>query len=107
VVLDLRSLRDGLKAATPYLEAQANVALMIFIGTALFYTRQYKAGVPDDRTPMVLTVVGLVATLVYLVVSLCPSISQFVGGYFDLLQFPYRLTSFINYGLLLAAFGIT
>jgi hypothetical protein len=107
VAIDFRSLRNGIKVMTPYLDAQANVALMIFVIAAAFQIRKCrKAGIPGDRTPAVLTAGGLMGAFVYLVVSLNPSVSKWTGGYFDLLQFPYRLTAFINYGLLLAAFGI-
>jgi hypothetical protein len=107
VALDFRSLRAGLKVATPYLDAQANVSLMILIGIALFHACKHrKIGAAGSGTSTVLIVGGAVTTLVYLVVSLNPPISRFVGGYFDVLQFPYRLTAFVNYGLLLTAFGV-
>jgi hypothetical protein len=107
VALDVRSLQEGLKVSTPYLDAQANVPLVILIGTAFFYAqKRCKTAAHRDRTILVLSAGGLVTTLVYVTVSLNPSISHFVGGYFDILQFPYRLTAFINYGLLLTAFGI-
>jgi hypothetical protein len=97
--LDLRTLRNGItNVSTPYLDVQMNLPLLV-IGLAFCYgwiaSRQRRF----ERRQLFLLAVMIVSALWFgLALSLMinPSLSAFVGGIFDVLQFSYRLTTYLN-----------
>jgi hypothetical protein len=44
--------------------------------------------------------------VLFLAVSVNPNLSGLLGGFFDILQFPYRLTTYINLALLVCIFAV-
>jgi hypothetical protein len=105
--LDLRSVRHGLdQVMTPYLDAQAAVPLILFALVMLTGFRSMLR--PVEHRAARLAVVGASLGLagLSLAVSVRPSLSAWFGGMFDVLQYPYRLTSYINLGVLAAVLAL-
>lgn len=96
--LDLRSIQQGVQnVACPYMDAQITMPLILLIGAFLYVGRREKmAGfnLSIDEQAMIWSSAGML--MVAFVVSVCPAVSGWFGGFFDILQFPYRLVSYVN-----------
>ena len=99
VALDLRTLPNGVRnVSTPFLDAQVNLPL-ILIGLALSYQwiRGHRGHLHRSRTLMLgMMLVSLFLFSLSLTIAINPSLSGYLGNVFDLLQFPYRLTTYLN-----------
>ncbi len=96
--LDLRSIQKGAQdVATPYLDAQITLPLIILIAVFIYIGRWGKSArfclSACDRAIIWGSAVML---MMVFAVSICPKVSDWFGGFFDILQFPYRLTSYVN-----------
>jgi hypothetical protein len=113
VALDLRTLQNGVKnVSTPFLDAQINLPLLL-IGLALSGSWIMSKGKRFARIESSLFAMMIIAVFffsLFLSVATHPALSGYLGGFFDILQFPYRLTTYLNLAaltLLLAAAGLT
>jgi hypothetical protein len=102
------ALRYAPGATTPYLDAQISVPLL-FLGTALgigaLGIAAARRSGPDASGARRARWMGWSAMMLaglVLAISVAPSISGWLGGVFDILQFPYRLTAYVNLWLLVA-----
>jgi hypothetical protein len=87
----------------PYLDAQISLPLLVFlVGAVILCCRRRTS--PDVIATFLfllgVTAIGLAALA--FIVSVCPSLSGWFFGAFDILQFPYRLVSYVNLNLLVA-----
>lgn len=107
--LDLRSITRGIEGiSTPYLDAQVSVPLLL-LGAVLAVAAMQQPGKPGEPGTRIALGVGLSAILMavlVLVLSVRPSISGWFGGLFDILQFPYRLTAYVNLFMLAAIIAL-
>ena len=98
VAVDLRSIAKGTGVATPYLDAQFLLPLIVLaVGYAWFSRKTRSTGggrVSPVLTSMLWSSVGLF--VLFLAVSVKPELSRYFAGLFDILQSPYRLVSYIN-----------
>ena len=82
---------------TPYLDAQIAVPLILLIAVFIYIGWREKSIISGlgayERTVLWGSVFILI---VCFAVSVCPQISSWLGGFFDILQFPFRLTSYVN-----------
>ena len=95
VLIDARSLLDGIRnVSTPYLDAQASVPLLLLVLVRLCDLRtNYSliSGVQWALAPSALILMLYLAAL-----SVRPTVFPLVDNLFQMLQFPYRLTAYIN-----------
>jgi len=107
VPLDLRSLRDGIQGvSTPYLDAQVTLPLIILLGgMTVIAWRAVRAG-RRNRDALAITCASVALAALAFSVSVRPSLSAWFGGIFDVFQFPYRLTSYVNLGALSATLAL-
>ena len=98
VPLDLRSISKGKRdVSTPYLDAQITMPLIILIGVFIYIGRRGKSAIFCLSAYERAIIRGSAFMLIlFFIVSVCPRISSWFGGFFDILQFPYRLTSYVN-----------
>jgi hypothetical protein len=103
VPIDIRSVHHGIvDIPTPYLDAQVTLPLFVILIVLAFVHRDYfklitKSGGHLDRA---LVWMSIFLAAFFLTISVHPSISTLFGGLFDILQFPYRLVTYVNLGLL-------
>jgi hypothetical protein len=107
--IDFRSTIKGVEVSTPYLEAQIMFPLLLVAFLlAWLWQRRFRSS-RRPRQPFLLMnlfqSVGLFVLLFALSVN--PNISSFFTGFFDILQFPYRLTSYINLALMTCVLCLT
>jgi hypothetical protein len=100
--LDLDALKSGLAVSTPYLDAQILIPLLLLL--LLLVLLGLKSSDRKFFHPwnQGLFFSALSVSTLFLIVSIDPPISAAFGGIFDVLQFPYRLVSYVNLGILLA-----
>jgi hypothetical protein len=87
----------------PYLDAQISLPLLVLlVGAVILGCRQRTCSDSIARflIPLGVTAIGLAALA--FILSVCPSMSGWFFGAFDILQFPYRLVSYVNLNLLVA-----
>jgi hypothetical protein len=96
--LDLRSIHKGVQdVSTPYLDAQVALPLIILIAIFIYIGLREKSARFSLGTCERAIIWGSAAMLIMVfVVSVYPKVSGWLGGFFDILQFPYRLTSYVN-----------
>lgn len=108
VPVDFRSILKGIDVSTPYLDAQIILPLGILAcGLGWIWFRSVREIRPGSK--LVLTIIlclSIVWFLVFLAVSVNPSLSGVFGGFFDILQFPYRLTTYVNLASLTCVFAL-
>jgi hypothetical protein len=108
VPVDFRSILKGNDVSTPYLDAQI-ILPMVFLacGLALFL---FKSAREMDRRHKLLLILilclSVILFFIFLAVSVNPSLSSVFGGLFDVLQFPYRLTTYVNLAALTGVFAL-
>jgi hypothetical protein len=113
VALDLRTLKYGMKdVSTPFLDAQINLPLIIIgLVFSILWTINKKNRSEKNQSPLfAILIVSLSLFSLFLSVATNPNFSTYLGGVFDILQFPYRLTTYLNLALLtflLAAAGLS
>jgi hypothetical protein len=108
VPVDFRSILKGNDVSTPYLDAQIILPLVI-LACGLAWIWFKSAWQVRRRSKLLLIMIlclSVVLFFVSLAVSVSPSISAVFGGFFDMLQFPYRLTSYINLATLTCVFAL-
>ncbi len=96
--LDLRSIEKGIHdVITPYLDAQIALPLILLMGVFIYVGWREKS-IKSDLGAYERTILGGSAFMltVCFAVSVCPKVSGWFGGFFDILQFPFRLTSYVN-----------
>jgi hypothetical protein len=106
VPLDGRSLLDGTRGvSTPYLDAQVSVPLLLALAARLFdLRRNYKR---LSALQWALACVALACGAYFSALSVRPAISEQLGGVFNILQFAYRLTAYINLTALAAFMALS
>lgn len=105
--LDLRSLERGVALPTPYLDAQCIMGYFLLAGLLayLYFNSENKTGT-SRCLPGIMLAAALILFVVTFSVSIRPALSGMFGGFFDVLQFPYRLTSYINLSLLVIVLAL-
>ena len=96
--LDLRSIEKGIHdVITPYLDAQVALPLIILIAVFIYIGWREKS-IKFDLGAYERTILwgSAVMLIICFAVSVCPKISGWLGGFFDILQFPFRLTNYVN-----------
>jgi hypothetical protein len=99
VALDLRTLVNGVKnVSTPFLDAQINLPLLLIGLTLSCMSIASKRRLPEKGRSSLLGVmiVSVILFGLFLSVATNPLLSRYLGGFFDVLQFPYRLTTYLN-----------
>lgn len=94
IPFDIRMLLPAGPVSTPYLEAPLDYGFLTLTVAALFFA----------RSRIVLAMLSIAA--VFLIFSLSRDAWHFVPPFFQLAQFAYRLTSYINLSLLAAFFAM-
>jgi hypothetical protein len=107
--IDFRSTIKGVDVPTPYLEAQIMFPLLLVAIVLAWLWLRPLGGLRRPRQPFILITFVLTVGLFVLLFALSvnPTISAWFGGFFDILQFPYRLTSYINLTLMICVFCLT
>ncbi|MBV8587313.1 MAG: hypothetical protein JO308_13575, partial [Verrucomicrobia bacterium] len=104
--LDLRATQHGLNVSTPYLDAQISIPTLLLLILLLWLWWRTKGPVRSDRTFFVrLGRLALVLAGFCFLLSVHPSRPPWFLPFFDILQFPYRLVTYINLGLVTALFA--
>ncbi len=108
--LDFRSIKAGTEYmnnlyyySTPYLDAQVTFPLLILIGALIYISRVEKGAFYPGARERAIAWVSAAALVVAFAVSVYPRISGYVGDLFDILQFPYRLITYVNMSALCIA----
>jgi hypothetical protein len=101
---DIRALRDAPnRVSTPYLDAQINIPLLLMLG---FLTWRRLRGLP--RPQLFHALPWLMVPLMYFACSLALSLSSQLFDHLPslckMVQFPYRLITYINLAILVAIF---
>jgi len=105
--LDLRSLEKGFFLPTPYLDAQCIIGYLLLAGLlAYLYFRSKSLTEKGNMLPLAMLAVAIVVLAIAFAVSIHPALSGMFFGVFDVLQFPYRLTSYINLSLLVIVLAL-
>jgi hypothetical protein len=108
IPIDWRVILEGISIETPYLEAQISVPLvLIAVALTCFWRNSERGG--NRKYKLLLQTIGSLSFALFwlfLFVSIRPSISGFFGGFFDILQFPYRLTTYINLATFIVVFAL-
>ena len=94
--------------STPYLDAQIMFPLILLL-IGLTWVSFKTNRVPPLRSALLAIVIlcfSIFACAVFLAVSVDPNLSETFGGIFNVLQFPYRLTTYINLALLTCVFAL-
>jgi hypothetical protein len=103
-----RSFLKAIDLSTPYLDAQIILPLLILAcGFAWIWFSSARENRGQAKL-LLITIVccSVVLSCLSLVVSVNPSLSAIFRGFFDILQFPYRLTTYINLATLTSVFGL-
>jgi hypothetical protein len=108
VPVDYRSILKGTDVSTPYLDAQIMFPLVLLLAGLIWI---WFSGNRESRrqTTLLLAVILFLSAFLsafFLAVSVSPSLSERFGDVFDVLQFPYRLTTYINLALLNCVFAL-
>jgi hypothetical protein len=108
IPVDWRVIHEGMSIDTPYLDAQISVPLALLAPALTWFWRNSGRGTTREYKFLLLTILSLSFALfwLFLFVSIQPGISGFFGGFFDILQFPYRLTAYINLAAFTAVFAL-
>jgi len=104
--IDFRSTIKGIDVGTPYLESQITFPLVVVAGVLAWLWLRPVRGLRRPPQPFLLiTLFVSLSLFVFLfALSVNPAISAWFGGFFDILQFPYRVTSYINLSMLICVF---
>jgi len=98
--LDLKSLEKGVQdkdTFTPYIDAQVTLPLILLIGIFFYIFRREKYTGSCLSVCEKAIIVGSAGMLVMVFVeSICPKTFDWLAGVFNVLQFPYRLVTYIN-----------
>jgi hypothetical protein len=100
--VDFRSILKGIDVSTPYLDAQIMFPLIVLVGGLSWaWFRRNRESLGRQRLLLIM-ILGSSAFLcvLFFAVSVRPNLSQTFSGMFNILQFPYRLTTYINLELL-------
>jgi hypothetical protein len=106
--LDARTLYYGPKIlATPYLDAQMNMPLVLLGSAFAYFWIRFGRGERERSDPCLqgVTAVSVLLFVLFLSVAIHPGLSRYFGGFFDILQFPYRLTTYLNLAALTLFLG--
>jgi len=106
--VDLRSISKGVETASPYLDAQITIPLVLFGGVLCWFWFK-SARQLCQKTRQLLIVIFSLSTglsLLFFAISVYPAFSAPFHGFFDILQFPYRLTAYVNLALLMAVMAL-
>jgi hypothetical protein len=108
VPIDLRSIINGNDVSTPYLDAQIMSPLVLLAAGLICIWLKSSRILVRKCEPLLVGILSLSVTLfiLLLAVSVNPNLSGLFGGFFDILQFPYRLTTYINLALLFCIFAL-
>jgi len=100
--LDFRSIQKGVQGvSTPYLDIQVVLPLMILIAVFIYIRlRDKNIRFCSDACQGAITVAAVGMLIVTLTLSVYPAASVWFGRFFDILQFSYRLSSYINLSIL-------
>ena len=101
--LDLRAIQNGVQGVSgPYLDAQITMPLILFLACFIYIgIREKLIRRSFNRCEWSMMVGALLMLLITFTLSICPEISGWFGGFFDILQFPYRLATFVNLSALI------
>jgi hypothetical protein len=104
--LDLRAIQNGLNTSTPYLDAQISIPTLLLFFLLLGFW--WRAGSPVTRDQAFCARLGRLALILAgfcFLLSVHPGRPPWFLPFFDILQFPYRLVTYINLGLLTSLFA--
>lgn len=108
VPIDWRAVLNGLDVSTPYLEAQISIPILLMV--CFLFVAAWKTGndywSPRSYLFIVILAVSVLLFSLTLCVSIAPQLSALFGGLFDIMQFPYRLTAYVNLAALAAAIAL-
>jgi hypothetical protein len=106
--VDFRSILKGTDVSTPYLDAQIMFPLVVLLGGLVLVWFRCKGGnLRQARVPLILLLwLSAMLGCLFLAVSVNPNLSEICGGVFDVLQFPYRLTTYVNLELLICVLAL-
>jgi hypothetical protein len=96
--LDLRSIKSGVQdVSTPYLDAQIVLPLVILIAVFVcLRLREKNISFRLSVSEWAITWGSAIIMFFAFAISVHPEISGWLGGFFNILQLPYRLTSYVN-----------
>jgi hypothetical protein len=108
VPIDLRSIIKGNDVSTPYLDAQIMSPLVLLAaGLSYSWLKSNRASFRSSKPVLVwILSLSVVLFILFLAVSVNPNLSGLFGGFFDILQFPYRLATYVNLALLFCVFAL-
>jgi len=96
--IDPRCLQKGMQdVPIPYLDAQITLPLVLLIAVFIYIGRREriaKAFLSPCEWGIIGGSAGMLVML--LIESVCPKTFDCLGGFFDHLQFPYRLVTYVN-----------
>jgi hypothetical protein len=108
IPLDWRAVLNGLDVSTPYLEAQISIPILLMV--CFLVVAAWKTGndywSPRSYLFIVILAMSLLLFGLTLCVSIAPQLSALFGGLFDIMQFPYRLTAYVNLAALAGAIAL-
>jgi len=98
--LDLSSIKNGIQdqaSTTPYIDAQITLPLILMMGVLIYIYRRedHARSLLNKCEYAVIWASGLVMIMVF-GESLWPPMFDWMGGVFNILQFPYRLVTYVN-----------
>jgi hypothetical protein len=106
VPLDKRSLIQGaINVSTPYLDAQIMVPLCLVL-SALVLATLWRGRKRFDALSVAIAVVSIILAIFFTALSVKPAISNYFGELFNVLQYAYRLTTYINLAVLVAVIAL-
>jgi hypothetical protein len=104
--LDLRATQHGLNVSTPYLDAQISIPTLLLLVLLLGLWWQTRGPKTRDRTLVIrLGTLALVLAGFCFLLSVHPGRPPWFLPFFDILQYPYRLVTYINLGLMTVLFS--
>jgi hypothetical protein len=106
--VDFRSILKGTDVSTPYLDAQIMFPVIVLLGGLAWVWCRRNRGSPVETRVLLILILCLSAVFcsLFLAVSVDPNLAEIFGGVFDVLQFPYRLTTYVNLELLICVLAL-
>jgi hypothetical protein len=98
--------------SSPFLDAQIDLPLLLLgltLGCGWFLSKGKRVA-KNESSLLAMMIISVLFFGLFLAVATNPALSGYLGSFFDLLQFPYRLTTYLNLAsltFLLALAGLT